>query len=271
MSPWVLVASGAWHPAGLAALGQYRVGQPAPLLEPTPDRVAPRRPARIGPGKNQLVSSETTLRLGISSCLLGHEVRFDCGHKRSGFLTDVLGRFVEWVPVCPEVELGMGVPRETVRLVRSGDDVRMVAEKSGADWTGRMRRYARARVRALLKLDLAGYVLKKDSPSCGMERVRVYDPKGMPGKTGRGLFAAELVAAFPHLPVEDEGRLHDPVLRENFIERIFAYRRLQDLFQGRWTRGQVVAFHTAHDYDRATSSIRSTSAPPSQDPRPMAR
>ncbi|UCE88041.1 MAG: DUF523 and DUF1722 domain-containing protein [Deltaproteobacteria bacterium] len=186
------------------------------------------------------------MRLGISSCLLGQEVRFDGGHKRSRFLTDILGPFVEWVPICPEVEVGMGIPRETVRLVRQGDDVRMVAPKSEVDWTDRMNRYAQRRVRALPKLELSGYVLKKDSPSCGFTRVRVYGAKGMPEKKGRGLFAAELVDAFPHLPVEDEGRLNDPVLRENFIERIFAYRRLRDRFQGRWTLGEVVAFHAAH-------------------------
>jgi uncharacterized protein YbgA (DUF1722 family)/uncharacterized protein YbbK (DUF523 family) len=192
------------------------------------------------------LSRDTPIRLGISSCLLGHEVRFDGGHKRSRFLTDILGPFVEWVPVCPEVELGMGIPRETVRLVRKGGGVRMLALKSDTDWTERMRGYARRRVRALPKLDLSGYVLKKDSPSCGFARVRVYGPKGMPEKKGRGLFAAELVDTFPQLPVEDEGRLNDPVLRENFIERIFAYRRLRDLFQGRWTLGQLVDFHAAH-------------------------
>ena len=178
------------------------------------------------------------IRIGISSCLLGQEVRYDGGHKRDRFLTDVLGRFVEWMPVCPEVEVGMGVPRPTLRLVRDGDDVRMVAERSGEDHTRAMRAFARKRVAALRKLSLAGYVLKKDSPSCGLERVRLYREKGMPEKKGRGLFADALLEGMPQLPVEEEGRLHDPVLRENFIERVFAYSRLRELFRGRWSVGR---------------------------------
>ena len=186
------------------------------------------------------------IRIGISSCLLGNEVRYDGGHKRDRFLTDMLGPFVEWLPVCPEVEMGMGIPRPTVRLVRDGDDVRMRAERDGTDHTRAMRSFSSKRVAALRKLDLAGYVLKKDSPSCGMERVRIYTDKGMPEKKGRGLFAEALLEGLPQLPVEEEGRLHDPVLRENFIERVFAYSRLRDLFRGRWSVGGLVAFHTAH-------------------------
>jgi uncharacterized protein YbgA (DUF1722 family)/uncharacterized protein YbbK (DUF523 family) len=190
--------------------------------------------------------SEAPLRVGISSCLLGNEVRFDGGHKRDRFLTDTLGPFVEWVSVCPEVEVGMGTPRESVRLVREGDDLRMVAPKSGHDHTRAMRAFAGKRVRALSRLDLAGYVLKKDSPSCGMERVRIYAENAMPERKGRGLFAEALLEALPNLPVEEEGRLNDPVLRENWIERVFAYRRLRDLFAGGFGRGDVVRFHTAH-------------------------
>jgi uncharacterized protein YbgA (DUF1722 family)/uncharacterized protein YbbK (DUF523 family) len=190
--------------------------------------------------------SDAPIRVGISSCLLGNEVRFDGGHKRDRFLTDGLGPFVEWVPVCPEVELGMGIPRETVRLVRDGGDVRMRADRSGTDHTQAMRAYAQRRVAQLAELDLCGYVLKKDSPSCGLLRVRVHAGKGMPEKKGRGLFAEVLTRAFPQLPVEEEGRLHDPVLRESFIERLFAYRRLRSLFGARWSRGDLVRFHTAH-------------------------
>jgi uncharacterized protein YbgA (DUF1722 family)/uncharacterized protein YbbK (DUF523 family) len=188
------------------------------------------------------------LRLGVSSCLLGSEVRFDGGHKRDRFLTDLLGPFVEWVRVCPEVEVGMGTPRPALRLVRGGggEAVRMVEIASGRDHTRAMQRYASRRVRALGGLDLCGYVLKKDSPSCGMTRVKVYGEKGAPKREGRGLFASQLMDAFPNLPVEDEGRLNDAKLRENFIERVFAYQRLRDLFRGRWTRGRLVAFHTAH-------------------------
>jgi uncharacterized protein YbgA (DUF1722 family)/uncharacterized protein YbbK (DUF523 family) len=187
------------------------------------------------------------IRVGISSCLLGQEVRFDGGHKRDRFLTDVLGPHVEWVPVCPEVEVGMGTPRETLRLVRHGGGTRMITTRTGVDHTEGMNGWARRRVEALAKERLSGYVLKKDSPSCGMERVKVYRADGgMPSREGRGLFAEALLARFPDLPVEEEGRLEDARLRENFIERVFAYHRLQALFTARWTQGALVAFHTAH-------------------------
>ena len=195
------------------------------------------------------------IRIGISSCLLGQKVRFDGGHKRDSFLTDTLGRYVEWVPVCPEVEVGMGTPRETVHLVRDvprssrtgeGVPVRMVAPGSGVDWTDRMVAYAQARVAKLAALDLSGYVLKKDSPSCGMERVKVHAPGAMPERSGTGLYAAALRARMPTLPIEEEGRLCEPRLRENFVERVFAYRRLRTLFAGRWSVGQLVRFHAAH-------------------------
>jgi uncharacterized protein YbgA (DUF1722 family)/uncharacterized protein YbbK (DUF523 family) len=184
------------------------------------------------------------IRIGVSSCLLGAKVRFDGGHKRDDFLVNTFGEWVEWVPVCPEVEVGMGTPRESVRLVREGGDVRMVAPRSGADWTEAMQAYSARRVEKLAAADLSGYVLKKDSPSCGMERVKVYG-QGMPTKSGRGLFADALLARFPNLPVEEEGRLCDPRLRDNFVERVFAYHRLRRFFSGRWTVGGLVDFHTA--------------------------
>lgn len=191
--------------------------------------------------------SGSRIRLGISSCLLGDEVRFDGGHKRDSFLIDILGPHVEFVRVCPEVEVGMGVPREPIRLVRTGRAIRLVATRTGTDHTEAMNRWARTRLAALTREDLCGYVLKKDSPSCGMERVKVYGTEsGMPERNGRGLFAAALMDALPALPVEEEGRLSDPRLRENFIERVFAYRRLKDLFASRWTAHDVVVFHTAH-------------------------
>ena len=189
---------------------------------------------------------EQPIRLGISSCLLGESVRYDGGHKRSRFATDLLGPFVSFVPVCPELEAGMGVPRPAMRLLRDGETVRLVEIESGVDHTRRMRRYAAGRVRALRGLELCGYILKKDSPSCGMTRVKVYGERGMARRDGRGIFAGTLLEAFPDLPVEDEGRLNDGRLRENFIERVFAYRRLRNLFHGRWSNGHVVAFHTAH-------------------------
>jgi len=173
-------------------------------------------------------------------------VRFDAGHKRDRFLTDQLQDFAEFVPVCPEVEVGMGIPRPALRLVGDPEAPRLVEIQSGRDHTSAMQRFSARRVAELRKLDLLGYVLKRGSPSCGMERVKVYSEAGMPSNKGSGLFASALLAAFPDLPIEEEGRLNDPILRENFIERVFAYRRLVELFAGRWKRSEVVAFHTAH-------------------------
>jgi len=173
-------------------------------------------------------------------------VRYDGGHKRDAFVRDMLGRFVSFVPVCPELESGLGVPRPAMRLVRDGDAVRVVEIESGRDHTRTLERWSAARLRSLRALELCGYVLKKNSPSCGMERVKVYG-EGRPQRSGIGVFARALRAAFPHLPVEEEGRLSDPALRENFIERVFAYARLRALFRGRFSRSRVVAFHTAHE------------------------
>jgi len=188
-----------------------------------------------------------TLRLGVSSCLLGESVRYDGGHKHDRFLTDTLADYVDWVPVCPEVEAGMGVPRESVRLVGAADAPRMIGVRSEINYTARMRRFAARRVRELAALDLDGYVFKKGSPSCGMERVRVYRKNG-PSRNGRGLFCASFMAAYPLLPVEEEGRLNDPALRENFIERLFAHRRWRTLVDSSPTRRDLIAFHTAHKY-----------------------
>lgn len=197
------------------------------------------------------MASVERIRVGVSSCLLGQMVRFDGQHKRDAFLVDDLGPHVEWVPVCPELEVGMGVPREAVRLLRDrvAGDVRMVGVKSGEDWTARMQRFAQARVKALETEDLVGFVLKSKSPSCGMARVKLYDPDKStraPDTSGTGLFAAALLARFPNLPVEEEGRLCDARLRENFIERLFAYARLRRLWAGRWTLAALIEFHTAH-------------------------
>jgi uncharacterized protein YbgA (DUF1722 family)/uncharacterized protein YbbK (DUF523 family) len=191
-------------------------------------------------------SDRRSVRLGISACLVGDEVRFDGGHKRDSFLTDLLGRFVEFVRVCPEVEAGFGTPREAMHLRRSDGQIRLVTVKTDRDLTVPMEQLIRRRMLSLEAADLSGYVLKKNSPSCGMERVKVYDQKGAPSATGRGLFAEALLRRFPLLPVEEEGRLNDPELRENFIERLFAYHRLRSFFRGRWTAGSLVQFHTAH-------------------------
>lgn len=190
-------------------------------------------------------SGPAPIRIGVSSCLLGERVRWNGDHKRDAWLTDVLQPFVEWVAVCPEVEMGLGTPRETLRLQQQADGVHLVASRSGTDHSLAMRRWSARRVKQLAKQDLDGYVLKKGSPSCGMTRVRVYSEAGMPVRMDSGMFAAELTSALPDLPVEEEGRLHDAALRESFVERVFFYHRLKAFFAGHWTIGSLVAFHTA--------------------------
>jgi len=192
------------------------------------------------------LADDSPPRVGVSACLLGREVRHDGGHKRADSLVEALGPRVEWVPVCPEVELGMGVPRPPIRLERRAGELRLVEPGSGADHTRAMSRFAARRVRELAALGLSGYVLKSGSPSCGMERVRVRRANGSSLRNGRGMFAAALLARLPGLPVEEEGRLADAALRESFAVRVFAYRRLREFFRGRWTIGELVEFHGAH-------------------------
>jgi uncharacterized protein YbgA (DUF1722 family)/uncharacterized protein YbbK (DUF523 family) len=197
-------------------------------------------------GRPEGAEIASPIRVGISACLLGEEVRYDGGHKRDSFVTGVLSRFVEFVPVCPEVEAGFATPREAMHLRRANGEIRLVTVTTGRDVTEPMERLVRRRVPALEADHLSGYVLKKSSPSCGMERVKVYEQNGTTASVGRGLFADALIRRFPLLPVEEEGRLNDAELRENFIERVFAYHRLQTFFGGRWTQASLVQFHTAH-------------------------
>ena len=183
------------------------------------------------------------IRLGISSCLLGDRVRYDGGHKRDPFLADLLGAYVEWVPVCPEVEIGLGVPRPPIRLVGRPGAPRLVVERTGEDLTARMSRFAEARAAELDALD--GYVFKRASPTCGLFRVRVYGDAGELRGAGRGLYAAAITRRSPLLPVEEEGRLADAAIRENFIERVFAAARWRAFTGARPDPGELVAFHTA--------------------------
>jgi len=189
---------------------------------------------------------EETIRLGISACLLGQQVRYDGGHKWDRYLTDTLGQYVEYGPVCPEVECGLGVPREAMRLVGDPGSPRLVTVRTHRDHTDRMIRWAEKRVIDLEKENLCGFIFKSDSPSSGMERVKVYTEEGMPVKQGVGLFARAFMERYPLIPVEDEGRLHDPKLRENFIERIFTLRRWRGCLQKGKTVGRLVDFHTEH-------------------------
>jgi uncharacterized protein YbbK (DUF523 family) len=161
------------------------------------------------------------IQIGISACLLGQNVRYDGGHALDRFLRDTLGRYVEYVPVCPEVECGFSVPRETMRLTGDPQRPRLVITHTGIDHTERMEAWAGKRSAELEKEDLCGFIFKSGSPSCGSEGVKVFDDRGVPRRVGAGIFARIFMEHFPLMPVEEDGRLHDPVLRENFIDRIF--------------------------------------------------
>lgn len=185
------------------------------------------------------------IRIGVSSCLLGQKVRYDGGHKRDSFIADLLAQFVEFVPLCPEMEIGLGAPRDSIHLAEVNGTVRLVNPKTGMDLTDAMTAWTHRRLTLLEKEPLSGFVLKKDSPSCGMERVRVHHDGKPPTKEGVGLFAGLLLNRWPTLPVEEDGRLNDSRLRENFIERVFAYHRLEGFFGKFWSVGDLVRFHTA--------------------------
>jgi len=186
------------------------------------------------------------IKLGISACLLGEKVRYDGTSKLDPFIVDTLGRYVRYVPVCPEVEFGLGTPREPMRLVGDPADPRLVTINTGRDHTKGMKDWAATRVRELEREGLCGFIFKARSPSSGMERVKVYGDDGVPRKSGTGIFARAFMERFPLLPVEDEGRLHDPGLRENFIELVFAMKRWRESLSGGRSRGRLVEFHTAH-------------------------
>ena len=189
------------------------------------------------------------IRLGVSACLLGREVRYDGKHALDNFVVETLAKHLTLIGVCPEDDLGMGTPRETVRLVGDPAAPEMLGTHSVKDWTTPMNRWSARRAHALDAEDLCGYIFKKNSPSCGVFGVKVYTGKGNRFvRRGRGLFAAEFSRRFPLVPLEEEGRLHDPDLRENFLERVFAYRRLKDLFQGRWKRSAAIEFHSREKF-----------------------
>ncbi|MBI4601024.1 MAG: DUF523 domain-containing protein [Planctomycetes bacterium] len=213
-----------------------------------PVRTDVRRRRHAGRRRGAGTSAALPVRIGVSSCLLGAEVRYDGGHRRDRFLVRELGPYVEWVPVCPELEVGMGVPREPVRLVRlvrAGRRVRMVGVESGRDWTEAAEEYARRRVRTLEGMELSGYVTKSRSPSCGLE-VEVRSPSGAPAGAGRGLFAAELARRLPWLPIEEESRLRDPAVRERFLERVFWCHRWLLFRRERYSPARLEEFHRRH-------------------------
>ncbi len=186
------------------------------------------------------------IRIGISTCLLGEKVRYDGQHKWDRYITDTLGQFFEWVPVCPEVEYGLPIPRESLRLVGDPKSPRLLTTRTGVDHTEGMKRWSAGRLNDLAGDHLCGFIFKSRSPSSGMAGVKVYKPDGMPNGRGSGIFAAAFMERFPLLPVIDEGRLHDLKLRENFIERVFVYRRWREFVDDGFSLGGLVTFHTRH-------------------------
>jgi uncharacterized protein YbgA (DUF1722 family)/uncharacterized protein YbbK (DUF523 family) len=188
------------------------------------------------------------IKIGVSSCLLGEEVRYDGGHKRNVYITGTLSQYFDFKPICPEMAIGLGVPRPTIRLVDKGSGIRVVGVNDASlDVTDKLRAFSQDATARLQTI--SGYILKKDSPSCGMERVRVYNSNEMPEKRGRGIFADSLMKAWPNLPVEEEGRLMGPMLRENFIERVFIYYRWQQLISSGLSSNKLVEFHTQHKFN----------------------
>ncbi len=186
------------------------------------------------------------IKLGISSCLLGEKVRYDGGHKLDRYLKDTLGQFVVWTPVCPEVECGLSVPREAMRLTGTPDAPRLVTTRTGIDHTDQMQQWAKHRLKELEKDDLCGFIFKSRSPSSGMRGVKVYKPSGIPTTSGVGIFARAYMEHFPLIPVEDDGRLNDPNIRENFIERIFVFKRWKELLSKAGRIRDLVDFHSDH-------------------------
>ena len=216
--------------------------------------------SELPPSIRSAGADDRPIRVGISACLLGQEVRYDGGHKRDSFLVDTFGRFVEWVPVCPEVEAGFGTPREAMRLVggarwRPVDDGE---ERAGCDRATRRRR-------CTANANTSGGAVERLHTEEGFPQLRPdarqgLRPEGYLVDTGSGLFAAALTEAFPYLPIEEEGRLSDPRLRENFVERVFGYWRLRGLFTTGWTVASLMRFHSAHKLIlMAHSSVGATS------------
>jgi len=192
------------------------------------------------------MQQQPAIRIGISKCLLGEEVRFDGGHKRDPYVMEILGRFFTWIPVCPEVEIGLGTPRESIQLVETEEGIRLRGTRSKNDVTERMQDYAGKKVRELGHAALHGFIFKKDSPSCGMQRVRIYNEEGNVKGKGTGMFADVMIRQNPLLPAEEEGRLNDLAIRENFVERVFSYYRWTEFLKDSPKPSKLVEFHTRH-------------------------
>jgi len=192
---------------------------------------------------------QAIIKIGVSSCLLGEKVRWNGDHKQDRYVREILGNYFEYVPVCPEMEVGMGVPRETVALYGTLEEPKMISKKSKIDWTERMNRYLKDRINQLTRDELSGYIFKSKSPSCGIARVPVFsETDRSKARHGAGMFANAFIKKFPLVPIEDEGRLNDAKIRESFIVRVFCFNRLQKLFNKDFSKGALVAFHTRHKF-----------------------
>ncbi len=197
--------------------------------------------------KSVAEKTNTTFKIGVSSCVLGNKVRFDGGHKHDRYITGTLSKYFDFYPICPEVECGLSIPRESMKLVGKLDNPILVGNKTGTDYTDQMKKWAQQKVNQLETEDLNAFIFKAKSPSSGMTRVKVYDKNNVPHAAGIGIFASIFMKNFPLIPVEEEGRLHDPGLRENFIESVFVYKRWRDLLKD-FTVQKLVEFHTTHKY-----------------------
>ena len=186
------------------------------------------------------------IKIGVSACLLGKEVRFNAQHKYHWYINEILGKYFDYVPICPEVAIGMGVPRKSVRLVGHSDSPEMIEPISGKNWTEKMVSYSEKKVKNFG--DLSGFLFKRASPTCGVFRVKVYQKNGIPLPEGMGLFSQKVSQEWPLLPIEEEGRLNDTMLRENFLERVFGYQRIRKLMEKKFQRKDWIDFHTQNKF-----------------------
>ena len=188
----------------------------------------------------------TPIKIGISACVLGEQVRYNGCSEKDPYITEVLAKFVEFVPICPEVACGMGVPREEMRQVDCNGDIRLIGGESGEDWTDRMGTWSDRVLPGLNEEGLNGFILRSKSPTCALRKARIYMTDGKPPRFGAGFFAERLHQAFPLLPLESNDRLYNPLIRENFIRRVFILKRWKDLLAKGMQIGNLVDFHNRH-------------------------
>lgn len=186
------------------------------------------------------------IKLGVSSCLLGEEVRYDAGHKHNTYINKTLATYFDFISVCPEVGCGLPIPRPAMRLIGDSLNPRLITTHTKEDYTDQMKVFCQNKVKELAQEDLCGFIFKKDSPSSGLYRVKIYSENGTSVRSGRGIFARYFTEEYPLLPIEEEGRLSDPDLRENFIESVFYYRRWKDFLQDEPSIAKLMDFHAQH-------------------------